>query len=114
MNRISRALCFVVTTLLWSLASHAECSATGCYSVYVQQLVMTASNGFYIQTTGDETLANCTPSSGLFLSAPVSTSQLKELYATLLTAQQADRLVDIVINAGSNPCSVAYVNLARQ
>jgi hypothetical protein len=106
--------CFLAASITWSLASHAECQATGCYSVYVQQLQLSASSGFWIQTSGNETLANCTPGSSVFLHVSASAAQFKEIYATLLTAQQADRVVDIVVFAGSNPCEVAYINLARQ
>lgn len=109
-----RVLLIAIACLLGPVTTQADCQATGCYTVSVEQLVMTASNGFWIQTSGTETLATCTPDSGVFLYVPSSTAQLKELYATLLAAQLADKLVSIVINQGTNPCSVSYVNLNRQ
>jgi hypothetical protein len=114
MTRVPRLIAMFVAALVCSTAAHAECSATGCYSVQVYHLSMTATNGFWVQTTGTETLANCTPDSGVFFHVPAGTAQLKEIYATLLSAQLTDRLVDIVINQGTNPCTVTYVNLFKQ
>lgn len=106
------ALAGVLCTL--SAAAGADCSATGCYNVYVDQLQMTSTNGAWVQTSGNETLANCTPDAGVLLHIPASNVQLKELYATLLAAQLSDKLVSIVINTGTSPCTISYVTLARQ
>lgn len=117
MNRLPVRTATIAAMCLWAgiaFEARAECSATGCYAVYVHHLAMTASNGFWVQTTGTETLANCTPDSGVFFFVPAGTAQLKELYATLLMAQQTEKLVDIVIVESTNPCTVSYVNLYRQ
>ena len=100
--------------LLIAGAAYAECSTQGCSDVYVNELYMTHTAGFYIQTSGTETLAGCTPDSGVFLYVPGALPRMKELYATLLAAQLAEKKVFIRILEGSNPCTVEYVRLARQ
>jgi hypothetical protein len=94
--------------------SHAECNGSGCWEVYVQELYPEAAGGAWIQTTGNETLANCAADSGIFLRLSGTTPGYKELYATLLAAQLADKKVHIRIHEGSNPCSIAYVRLYRE
>lgn len=93
--------------------THAECNGSGCWDVYVQELYPEAAGGAWIQTTGNEALANCTVDSGVFLRLSGTTPGYKEIYATLLAAQLADRKVHIRIHEGSNPCLIAYVRLNR-
>jgi hypothetical protein len=111
----TKARIAVATALMFlgvSSAVNANCQAMGCFNVMVTELYMNAwAGGFYIQTSGDETLANCTPDSGVFLHVPESTAHLKEVYATLLAAQLADRPVSIRVNEGSSPCTVSYIRL---
>jgi hypothetical protein len=95
-------------------AANADCSATGCYNVFVDQIQMTSTGNVWIQTSGTETLADCTPDSGILLQVAVSNPHMKEIYSLLLAAQLADKLVGIVINQGTSPCTVAYVTLNRQ
>jgi hypothetical protein len=98
--------------MLLAAPANAACSAAGCYSVLVTEVYMNSlSAGFYVQTSGDETLANCTPSSGVLLSIPEATPHFKELYALFLTAATTNMQVTIVINQGTNPCTVSYARL---
>jgi len=112
-NRTKAVLTAAATVFLGiSSAANANCQAEGCFSVMVTELYMNAwAGGFYIQTSGDETLANCTPNSGVFIHVPESTPHLKELYATLLAAQLADRPVSIRVIEGTSPCTVSYIRL---
>jgi hypothetical protein len=80
---------------------------------WVDELYTEASSGVWIRTSGDETLAGCVPDSSVFLRLHASAAGFKEIYATLLAAQLAERRVSIRVNPGSNPCSVAYVTLNR-
>ena len=41
------------------------------------------------------------------------TAGYKEIYATLLAAQLADKRVSIRVAEGTNPCAIAYVTLNR-
>lgn len=106
-------LAFFVSTLMIG-AAVAECTTWGCADVYVEQLYVSSASGFYVRTSGNELLANCTPDSGIFLYVPNTSSQMKEVYATLLAAQLADKRVNIRVNEGTSPCTVAYVTLDRQ
>jgi hypothetical protein len=91
--------------------SWAECAGGFCADVYVEQLYTYPGNShFWLRTTGTETLLNCTPDSGVFLQVPASS---KELFALLLAAQMADKVVLVRIVEGSNPCAVSWVSLNR-
>jgi hypothetical protein len=92
--------------------AHADCQATGCYSVHIEQLVPTATNGVWIQTSGNEALMNCTADSGLFIHLS-TTAGGKEIYALLLAAHVTDELVTIVISEGTNPCAASYAYVNR-
>ncbi len=94
-------------------AAFPECSAPGCYDVYIDELYTEALGGVWIRTSGDERLAGCVPDSEVYLRLPASVAGFKDIYATLLAAQLAERRVSIRINPGSNPCTVAYVTLNR-
>jgi hypothetical protein len=107
-------MCLGVTALLFLgiPISRAECSGLFCASVYVEQLYTYAGDSsFWLQTNGTETLLNCTADSGVYLRGAAAS---KELYATLLAAQLADKLVTVRIVEGSNPCAISYVTLNRQ
>jgi hypothetical protein len=93
--------------------AHAECGASGCWGVYVEELYPEAQGGAWIRTSGNELLANCTADSGVYLRLSGTTPGYKEIYATLLAAQLADKRVNVRVNEGSNPCSIAYVTLNR-
>ncbi len=95
-----------------SVAAFPECNAYGCAEVYVEELYAEAQGGAWIRTSGDETLADCTPNSNVFLRLNASPG-FKEIYATLLAAQLSDKKVFIRVVAGSNPCEIAYVTLNR-
>ncbi|MDF2466716.1 MAG: hypothetical protein K0Q43_4951 [Ramlibacter sp.] len=102
----------VLTSLPLATAAFAECSAAGCYGVYIEELYATAEGGVWIKTTGDETLANCTANSNVFLRLN-ATAGYKDIYSTLLAAMLAEKRVSLRVVEGSNPCAVAYVTLNR-
>jgi hypothetical protein len=99
-------------SFMLATAVFAECSASGCYEVFIDELYPEANGGAWIRTSGNETLANCTPDSGIYLRLN-ATLGFKEIYATLLAAQLSDKRVSLRIAEGSNPCTVAYVTLNR-
>lgn len=112
MKRSALLLGSLVLTI--SLSAQAECASYGCPNVYVEQLYVNADYHIYIQTSGTETLANCTPKENIFFVLPLGVANYSQIYATLLAAQLADKRVTIRITEGTNPCSIAYVTLARQ
>jgi hypothetical protein len=111
-KRIARVIGTIFALVFGSIAA-AECTATGCWDVYVEELYPEATGGIWIRTSGSETLANCTPDSGVYLRLTNAQAGYREIFSTLLAAQLADKKVSIRINPGSNPCSVAYVTLNR-
>lgn len=97
---------------LLSTAAYPECSAGGCYDVYVEELYPEATGGAWVKTSGNEALANCTVDGNVYLRLDL-TPGYKEVYATLLAAQLSDKRVNIRIAEGSNPCRIHYVTLNR-
>lgn len=98
--------------LVFSNGAFAECSATGCWEAYVEELYPESAGGAWIRTSGDESLASCTADSGVYLRLNAGTG-FNAIDSTLLAAQLADKKVNIRIFGGSNPCSIAYVTLNR-
>jgi hypothetical protein len=92
--------------------ARAECVTGSCTAVYVKQLYVEAGDQhFWLETTGNEAGLNCTPASGVLLKVPAPS---KQILALLLSAQMADKLVNVRVNELTNPCTVAYVTLDRQ
>jgi hypothetical protein len=112
MRKHTRLLSITFGLSLFSAAAFPECSAGGCYDVYVEELYPEASGGAWIKTSGNEALANCTADSNVYLRLD-NTAGYKEIYATLLAAQLSDKRVNIRIAEGSNPCRIHYVTLNR-
>ena len=71
--------------MLLSAEASAACQAQGCLDVKVTEIYMNSlALGFHVQTSGDETLANCTPISGILLTVPESTPHFKDLYSLFI------------------------------
>jgi hypothetical protein len=111
-QRIFHRVLALAASLPLATVAFAECSAAGCYEVLIEELYPTAEGGVWIKTTGNETLANCTANSNVFLRLNVSAGY-KDIYATLLAAMLAEKRVSLRVVEGSNPCTVAYVTLNR-
>lgn len=113
MKKVSVAVAAATCIFLGlSQSANAECSAAGCYNVNVTEVYMnTLAAGFYVQTSGNESLANCTAVSGLLLYVPESIPHFKEIYSILLAAQLSGKSTTIVIHQGTDPCAISYVRL---
>lgn len=107
-----RAALAALTGLLLTLAAqpaNAECSATGCENARILQLYTEANGNIYVQLSGTMSNLNCTRVSGVYVTLqPIG--RFKEIYATLLATQIADRTLHVRINDGSAGCTIAYVN----
>lgn len=101
----------LVAALGFTAVAYAECYSGGCTEVYVDELYPD-SGGAWIQTSGTETLANCTADSGIFLRLNGGPG-FDAIYSTLLAAQISEKKVGIRIVDGSNPCTISYVRLNR-
>lgn len=62
-----RLFAILISAFLIPATAWAECNNTGCWNVYVDQIYVRASGNNLIQTSGNETLLNCTADSGIFL-----------------------------------------------
>lgn len=100
-----------IAALGFVAVAYAECYPGGCAEVYVDELYPD-SGGAWIQTSGSETLLNCTVDSNIFLRLHAGPG-FDAMYSTLLAAQISEKKVSLRIAEGTNPCSIAYVRLNR-
>lgn len=119
-RRVFAAIPFIALCML-PQPVQSECAAYSCSAVSVSQLVMTSTGGFYVATSGNEQLSACTPNSGVFLYMPPdlpppgAVPNFKAIYATLLAAQLANKLVTIDMSPSiSSPCTISYVTISEQ
>jgi hypothetical protein len=99
--------------LTWAAGSNAECGgAPGqgiCSDVRVTLLYIDP-NAAYIQVSGNVSLLPCTAAGGLITLPANTAANFKAMYATLLAAQLADRLVNVRVENTTN-CQIAYVTV---
>jgi hypothetical protein len=100
-----------LTLLSSSGTALAECEPTLCTGL-VYELYVRSAGDLRVQTTGNESLLNCTPDQGVFLTlSPAAAANFKDVYALLLAANVAGKEVTIRIVEGSNPCAILYVRM---
>lgn len=68
----------------------------------------------FIGTSGDENLLDCDAKSGVYTILNMNIPGASAVYSTLLSAQMANKIVNVRINNGSAGCNVQYVTLDRQ
>ncbi|WP_020413341.1 hypothetical protein [Microbulbifer variabilis] len=104
----------LVMTSIANLAN-ADCSGTSCVGVYVDRLYVTSHGIVHVGTNGDEKLLDCDAESGVYATLDLNNyTGADAIFSTLLSAQMADKKVQIRITEGSAGCSVQYVTLDRQ
>jgi hypothetical protein len=103
----------VLLAMLLSTGANAECGTNSCLA-YVDQLYVEANGNMYVQTSATETLANCTPDSGVYFFLSGTATKFKEIYSLLLTAETLGWQVRIRIIEGTNPCAISWVAVDRQ
>jgi hypothetical protein len=100
-------------SILLATEANAECASTGCLA-YVDQVYIETNGNMYVQTSGTETLANCTPDSGIYFFLAGTATKFKETYSMLLMAQALGWQVRIRIVEGTNPCAISWAAVDRQ
>ncbi|WP_158246614.1 hypothetical protein [Erythrobacter sp. SAORIC-644] len=91
-------------------SASAACNPIACDEVYISHLRVSLSGDILIDTTGDESLLNCTLLSGGYITLSASHPGADKIYAMLLSAQaQGKPIGRIRIQDGSSPCHIAYV-----
>lgn len=112
---LRRCAClFLFAISFYSSPAMSACSGLVC-SDYIQTFYQNADSvgTLYIGTTGTETALSCTAASGTLLKLQANTDGGRLTAATLLAAEMANRKVDIILQAGSNPCNILYVVVTR-
>jgi hypothetical protein len=99
--------------LTWAAGSYAECGGVPgqgiCTNVRVTLLYIDP-NAAYIQVSGNVALLPCTAAGGLITLPANTAANFKAMYATLMAAQLADRLVNVRVENTTN-CQIAYVTM---
>lgn len=86
------------------------CESWGCRGK-LETLYTTAAGDIYVGFAADETLSNCQANSGTLFTLQSSKQNFKEVYASLLAAYMADRVISARIDEGTVGCNIAYVTL---
>lgn len=111
--RIRRRFPGAVTAVLFGAlitgVASAECIAYICDGIRITALYTRADGNAYVQTSGTQSNLNCSLVGGLYMTIPTSSPRFKEIYASLLAYQLADRTISIRIDEGSSGCTISYV-----
>lgn len=78
-----------------------------CVDARVLQLYTESNGTVYVQLSGPMSNLNCTLTSGFVTLVPTR-SRYKEIYASLLATQFADRVITVRIDTGSIGCTIGY------
>ena len=105
---MKNTLMSVIVLSTISTASHALCNANGCYNVNIQKILVRNNGSILVETSGDESLLNCTSPANRYISL-LSDAGQKSIYAMLLTKQTSGKTISIRITPASSGCSIAYV-----
>jgi hypothetical protein len=90
-------------------ASHAECASYYCQEAQILSLYTTAVGDVYVRISGTTANLDCTLLEGVFLTLPASSPRFKEIYASMLATQLAERTMTFRIDIGSNGCTISYI-----
>lgn len=93
-----------------SLFAAESCNSIRCVAK-IEKLYVRTSGNISVGTTQDETLANCTPKSGVYFTLDMSVPNAEILYSTLLSAHLSNKVVNIRISENTDGCKIAYVVL---
>lgn len=92
---------------LITTAGNAACAGNACVDVTITEIFIEPSGNAYIQTSGNETLLNCTPAIGIYLHI---SQDNERLFAGLLTANTTKAPVTISLSA-SGSCEVTVFSI---
>jgi hypothetical protein len=107
-------ICLLVFLSSWAAGSYADCGGVPgqgiCENVKITLLYVDPSNA-YVRVTGNMAALPCNPAGNL-IKLPNGTANFNAIYASLLAAHLADRLVNVRV-ANTPDCLVAYVTIPQ-
>lgn len=89
------------------------CYQYGCENVYVQEMYLRSDGSHLIQTSGDETKADCIPDSNVFLEINKDSPNKDDIYSAVLASFIAGRKVSFRTVDKSKGCKIGYIRLVR-
>ena len=104
-----KLISFLLIAFLPSFA-YAECTATYCAEVTIEELYVNANGNIFVATSGDESKLTCTTVSGggTHITLRTADSNYKEIYSALLASQRAGKKMDIRTD-DQNGCNIVYI-----
>lgn len=90
-------------------SADATCVGSACNGERILTIYTNANGDVYVQVTGAMSALNCTLVSSTFITLKATAANFKQIYATLLASQFADRPLTFRIDDGSAGCTIAYV-----
>ena len=90
-------------------SANAGCVASGCYSVDIEELLITNTGNIFIATSGSEASLNCTSPGNVYMVLDANNLGQKAMYSLLLTAKTTGKKATIRIEEGTSNCRVSYV-----
>lgn len=98
-----------LSTLLTHTAT-ADCISYICDDVKITMLYTEANGDTYVKVSGNMSNLNCALVSNTYITlSATNTARYKEIYASLLAYQLAERSIGIRINEQSTGCTVRYI-----
>lgn len=95
-------------SLIGSVAS-ADCISYVCDQSQILALYTRADGGACLQISGNTSVLTCSLVGGLYVRIPRYQPRFKEIYASLLAYQLADRPVTVRMEDGVTDCTVSYI-----
>ena len=112
MNR-SNAGIFVkaatVACALFGSAASADCISYVCDQSQILALYTRADGDAFIQISGNMSVLTCNLVGGLYVKLPMTSPRFKEIYASLLAYQLANRPVTVRMEDGVSDCTISYI-----
>jgi hypothetical protein len=100
----------LVALLAFSTNTYAECAVGTCAEVKITQMQIDVAGVVFVETSGTETLLNCSPEAGIYLKLNTTAQGGKNIYAALLATQARDQIVKIRVIDNVSPCEITYVS----
>ena len=108
-KKMKKVLMSVLAMGTMTIAANAGCVASGCYSVTIDELLVTNTGNIFIATDGIESALNCTSPGNVYMVLDGANAGQKMMYSLLLTSKTTNKPVTIRIEEGTSNCRVSYV-----
>jgi len=89
-------------------AVFANCSATGCYNVKVEKVLVATTGDILVATSGTEANLNCSSVVNQYMTVAVNNPGKNAMYSMFLTATTTGKKMTMAIIPSSAGCKISY------